>query len=374
MSASGKTSVVTSIVAAICILIYIAAVAFGAVRVVIHTGERRYLAEGEFNDIAAMAVRLAEEHEFMGAAYRENIRLFLQNSRTPLLGIIITGPAGIEGFEREPGSGIDRSSGTPRLKTGAGYPREPFQQALMINNQRNVNISAVYSVIDYNFFTGVMWNTLLAVLAALAVATVTLIIELIVKKRAGNYKNMKIPKSIQPDENAGHDSAWYEDALPDFAELERDALEDDAGWKSFIADRLDLEIDKCASSGEDLALVVMQVTDEVSGEEYRKIIDEAIASLSMRDLIYEKKDNCICLILPGVDLKAGITKSEVFRNRAAFNIHMGISARSGRLMKGERLMLEAATALEKALEDPLSPIVAFKIDPDKYREFIKKTL
>jgi hypothetical protein len=34
--------------------------------------------------------------------------------------------------------------------------------------------------------------------------------------------------------------------------------------------------------------------------------------------------------------------------------------------------LEAGKALEKALGDPVSHIVAFKSDPEKYREFIRK--
>ena len=373
MSDQGKSSIASSIIAAICILIYIAALAFGAVQVIFHMEERRNLGEKEFNDIAALAVRMAERDEFMNAAYSENIRLFLQNSSTPLLGVIITSPAGSEAFEREPGSGIDRSGISPRLRSGEWYLRETIPRSLEIEGRRNVNIYAVYSIIEYNFFISVLWNTLLAIIAALIVALVTFIVELVFRKKAASFQNLNMPKSIHTVLDSNNESAWYDEAMPDFAELEKSA-ENDIEWKTFIIDRLNMEIDKCVSSGEDLSLVAMQITDDIGVAEYRKIIDDVVSFISMRDLVYEKKDNNIFLILCGSALETSISKLENFRNMAAAGIHAGISSRSGRLVKGERLMLEAETALEKALEDPLSPVIAFRIDPDKYREFMKKNL
>jgi hypothetical protein len=37
-------------------------------------------------------------------------------------------------------------------------------------------------------------------------------------------------------------------------------------------------------------------------------------------------------------------------------------------------MLEAFSALDKAIEDEASHVVAFKSDPDKYRDFIKQSV
>jgi hypothetical protein len=50
---------------------------------------------------------------------------------------------------------------------------------------------------------------------------------------------------------------------------------------------------------------------------------------------------------------------------------MGLSACCGRPVDAERLMFEAEEALERALMDPVSHIVAFKSDPEKYREFME---
>jgi len=49
-----------------------------------------------------------------------------------------------------------------------------------------------------------------------------------------------------------------------------------------------------------------------------------------------------------------------------------MSSRSGRLLNAERLILEADEALKKARTEEKSPIIAFKSDPEKYREFISK--
>ena len=49
---------------------------------------------------------------------------------------------------------------------------------------------------------------------------------------------------------------------------------------------------------------------------------------------------------------------------------IGISSRSLRLISAERLKNEAEQALIHAEEDPNSPIIAFRVNPEKYRKFI----
>ncbi|MDR0641743.1 MAG: hypothetical protein LBG07_04700, partial [Treponema sp.] len=53
------------------------------------------------------------------------------------------------------------------------------------------------------------------------------------------------------------------------------------------------------------------------------------------------------------------------------DLRFGISSRSGRLIDAERIMLEAREALKRAAEDNASHIVAFKSDPEKYRQYVK---
>ena len=175
MGVSGKTSVVSSIVASVCIILYIAAIAFGAVRIILSSSSRRITAEQEFNDLAdraSSAVILG----FMSQAYQEAVRDSLNASGT-LLGLIISSSGGEYGFERRPGSVISWMGNSPRFKSGFGIPRDPIYRPQRIEGQRNVTMQAIYSYIDYDLFLTTLKNTLFIILAALALAVFTLLLE-----------------------------------------------------------------------------------------------------------------------------------------------------------------------------------------------------
>jgi len=411
MGVSEKTSKIPSIVAALCIGIYIAAIGFGAVRIIASIGDRKKSAENEFYDLADRASSSAVFLGFMSEAYKETIRDFLGNSGT-LLGIIITGSNGEYAFERYPGSGIVWAGEFPRLKTGAGFPSEPFHLPLRVEGQRNVNIQAVYSYIDYDIFLGVLRDTLVAVLAALTIALLTLIIEMSRKKRASYYQpevhaaGEPKPEQVPASEPIGTDDiflpeesdepspfgdvSFEEKTSPDTDSPENKCPQGlytdrgNVGWESYTRERLNSELHRCASSEQDLTLLVIGFKEDgrISDALYSQFTDEAVACFAMRDLIFENGENGLTVIIPRSDLEHGIAKAEEFRSRIIaalpetfeerIGLCIGLSSRSGRLIEAERLMLEATTALKKAITDPVSPVIAFKSDLEKYREFISQ--
>jgi hypothetical protein len=93
----------------------------------------------------------------------------------------------------------------------------------------------------------------------------------------------------------------------------------------------------------------------------------------------EKQDG-IYIIVPDSGLDEVFTKTKEFHRRARdekrsmFNAELliGLSARSGRKVDAMNLLNEAGRALAKARADTALPIVAFKADPQKYKEFIDK--
>jgi hypothetical protein len=115
---------------------------------------------------------------------------------------------------------------------------------------------------------------------------------------------------------------------------------------------------------------------------YARFTEEAVAFFTLRDLIFEKGKQGIAVIVPGIDIEQGFTRCEEFHRRIQekpdfaitrpSDLAIGLSSRSGRLVEAERIILEASKALGKALEDPASPIVAFKSDPEKYREYLSR--
>ena len=417
MGASGKRLNISSVVAALCIAVYIGAISFGMVRIIVGIGERRNLAEMEFYDLADRASSAAVSLGFMSEAYQESIRDFFNISET-ILGIIITGSSGEYAFERSPGSGIVWASDSPRFRPR--FPAEPFYLPLRIEGQRNVTIQAVYSYINHDLFLRVLRNTLLAVLSALAVAFITLLLELIQKNRAGYYRSGATAASEsnlkdEPDHEAAYNETAYElddmffseetgdtdttfenTEFPEIPEMDdpRSPEEDETpqglytpraniGWESYTHDRLKSELHRCASFEQDLAFLVMELDEINSDSLYRQFADEAVDFFSMRDLVFEKGEKGISVIIPSIDLEDGINKShefckrilaklpESFTGRAGLRI--GLSSRSGRLIDAKRLILEASTALEKTLEEPPSQVVAFRSDPEKYREFIRNS-
>lgn len=394
MGVSGKVAKVSSIVAAVCIIVYIAAIAFGAVRIIVNTGERRDAAEVEFNDLADMASYSAVFQGFMSEAYQESLKSFIGASNT-LLGVIITGSGGEYAFERYAGSGITWSGNSPRFKIGAGIPREPFYMPLRIEGQRNVTIQAIYGGVDYTVVQKVLKDSLLAVLVALVIAFVTLLIEMNLRNKPGLYKTgatdkAGTPEKIIPKANPARDEAGIPASKAERAARNPQGLytpRGNIGWESYLNDRLASELHRCSSFEQDLVFLIMEFPEPISGtgaDHYRQFADEAVSFFSMRDLIFEKGENGISVIIPSMDLDQAIIKSEEFRGRileklpesfeGRTELCVGLSSRAGRLIEADRLILEAASALERALSDKVSYVVAFKSDPEKYRNFIRQNI
>jgi len=325
----------------------------------------------------------------MSEAYQATIRDFLGASDT-LLGVIITGSGGESAFEKYPGSGIVWTADSPRLKKGLGFPGEPFFLPLGIEGQRNVTIQATYGRIDYNLVQKILRQTLLVIISSLIVAFITLLVERAILNRV-DY-NKAGSRGINTGEI--NVDGPYDDSDYDISRMEEEDPKGlfnprgNIGWDSYTNERLAAELHRSSSFEQDLVFLAMELKgpEKVNDSLYCKFTEEAVNFFTMRDLIFGKGENGIAVIIPNIDLDHGISKSEQFRRRLISKLRelnasqggtpeielcIGLSSRSGRLIEADRLILEAHSALKKAMEDPVSHIVAFKSDPEKYREFIK---
>jgi len=368
MGFSGKTSKISSVVAVLCILTYVVAIAFGVIRILTNMDERRNLAETEFNDLADSATSSSVFLGFMTEAYQQTIRDYLNVSET-LSGVIITGTYGEYAFERQTGDTITWINGSPRFKTGLVFSGGPLYLPLRIEGQRNVTIQAVYSYLDYVLLQRTLRDILLVVLAALVVAFLTLLLELFLKNKTKKPEAREAFAGNTPGSEDPNDSVrgLY-------------SPRGNISWQSYTADRLTSELHRCASSGQDMVFLAMEWKDnEIGDREYSRFANEAVNFYKMRDLVFEKGANGITVVIPNMDLEQGISQANEFRRRIGENLPelnggdlcIGLSSRSGRIIDAERLTLEAFSALEKSLEDPFSCTIAFKSDPEKYREFIE---
>jgi hypothetical protein len=364
---------------------------------------RRSIAEQEFNDLvdsSSPALVLG----FMGNAYQKAIMDSLNDSRT-LLGVIVSGAGGEYAFERYPGSVVVWAENSPRFKTGFGLPGRPFYRPLKIEGQRDGNIQCSYSYINYKNFIAALWNTFVIVLIALGAAVLTLILETVFKSRPPEFQTLDQglrqgssppQEDVPPPAAAARQEAPPQQApaakTPAFRPEEGTesippqglfSPRGNIGWEPYTLDRLESELHRCASFEQDLTFIVMEFKDgELDDLLYKIFAEEAVNFFTLRDLIFEKGEQGIAVISPNIDLEQGFLKSGEFRERilkklpdsftAGSRLCVGLSSRSGRLIEAGRLMFESSQALLKALADPASPVVAFKSDPEKYREYISK--
>jgi hypothetical protein len=381
MSNAGKRTL-SFAAALICIVLYTAALIFGVGRILVDYNNRRVLVENEFNEILDRSSGAAILG-FMSREYQRVIQDTIDESET-LLGVIISGSNGAFGFERQPGTVIGDDL---RFKTGFDISKEPLYKGIYIEGQRNTTIRAIYSYLDYNKLVQVLKDSLFIILLIVAFAVLVLILE--INFRAKQSRTAPAPGLRQ----AGVSSPVVQRPAPDTWEEEVDDEDDESpkglfsprgiGWESYTAERLDSELHRCATLEEDLVLIAMDSRKNRFDEEtIKKLIIEIIRFFTQRDMIFEKGEQGLTLIIPALNLEQGFTKSEQFRSRIndslidssghSLELCIGLSSRAGRLVEAERLILEASQALVKAVNDPDSPIVAFKSDPEKYRNFISK--
>jgi hypothetical protein len=500
-----KTSILTNLIAAVCIIIYIVALSYGALKIYNSIQERLAIGEQEYTNLADLA-SAAGVLGFMNEPFIRTIDDTIASSRS-ILGVIITGPNGEYAFERNKGTVITWVNNSPRFKHPFGVSDPPHYMPLRIEGQRNVSIQVATGYVDYEFCIDILKKVLLVVLASLTLAFFILLMEtLLVKNRTATSDGM--PTSGKEDQDASGAEADKEDEMSDdnFADIEdstnqstgsqddelsggEDPMEAESadeeaspeeideesagkvspevadedfsdidfsfiddppaepassvqkqpepvkqkppagvpkavpgdeetaairdfppeipakppakteprglfsprgniGWEEYTIERLEAELRRCVSGEQDLVFINMEFKDTGvldaggidSDQFYVQFASDAVDFFIERDLIFEKGERGISIILPNVDLEQGFTKSQEFYNRilskhsevfsSKSDVCIGLSSRSGRLIDTERLMFETSQALKKAIHDPVSCIIAFKSDPEKYREFI----
>lgn len=152
------------------------------------------------------------------------------------------------------------------------------------------------------------------------------------------------------------------------------------GWEQYLSERLDAELVRAASSEQDLSLVILRVsglvhTDLVS----RKIAQILLDVFKFRDMLFEFGSDGFAGILQNVNLDQAMKIADglfssvdglLMEMSFGGKITIGITTRTARLLPAERMIEEAFSAAKKAIGEPNIPIVAFRANPEKYRNFV----
>lgn len=152
------------------------------------------------------------------------------------------------------------------------------------------------------------------------------------------------------------------------------------GWEEYLEDRLDSELIRSASSEEDITLLMIRIkdfdTDSPNAQEFYDII---LSYIQFKDMIFEYGKDGFSCIVHNMTIDAALKFAEEIYEQLSEKlkelgmdneIGIGISTRSFRLIPAKRIFTEAQEALQRAFLDPDTPIVAFRVDPEKYRQYI----
>ena len=68
----------------------------------------------------------------------------------------------------------------------------------------------------------------------------------------------------------------------------------------------------------------------------------------------------------------GAMDKKLNEDNSGSRLAIGLSSRSERIITAQRLITEAEQAVLHAADDKDSPIIAFRVNPEKYREYMNK--
>jgi GGDEF domain-containing protein len=396
---------VSSIIAVISIVLYVAALGTGIIRILAGINERRDIARREFNNLVSIASD-AGNRGFMEEPFKETVRNTLHGSET-LQAVIVTGPFGA-GFKEERVGGLIIQDGDGlRFQSKFGYSPAPYSSPLRVNEPRNATIMAVSNDIDVPSVQTILVQSLLIVAVAILLSTVTLLIYAFRGKKPALVSD-KMQETLRRSADlwsADQRSDAFETASSPEPDLKQEPIVEEPAPEVLVAEppepvssadngeddtreKLDAELRRCSDAEQDLTLIFMELSPSAGagiGDDalvYRTFSGRVRQFFTIRDLVVEKGDRSIAIILPGSSIEDGFDKARQFHDQMLTgfpelfpnkdDLRIGISARSGRILATDRLLLEASKALERAGLEPESPIVAFKSDPEKYKAFVQK--
>ncbi len=143
--------------------------------------------------------------------------------------------------------------------------------------------------------------------------------------------------------------------------------------------RLEEELENAISTESDLSLFIIKITN-LSAEDKatREIFNYITAQFQKDEMIYIVGEESIACIKKDTNIDKAIELGDEFHreilkilNNDKSECFIGISSRAIRMISAKRLLTETQMAVEHAQEDKENPIVAFRADAEKFREYIE---
>ena len=141
---------------------------------------------------------------------------------------------------------------------------------------------------------------------------------------------------------------------------------------------LEEELIHSASQEQDLSLTIVRIAG-IPNDDTNSPQAECIKNcVNNRGSAYRYGKDAYALLIKALKLDDALQDAESLLERLAASLRdqglpaitIGISSRTERLISADRLLTEASEAQKHASDDMTSPIIAFRVNPEKYRNFI----
>jgi GGDEF domain-containing protein len=258
--------------------------------------------------------------------------------------------------------------GSPQYRLQA-----PFERSFTVAFDQQYNLDAVFRLLDWPNLYPILRELLYMLLAYLVLTGVMLL-------AVGAAAEPGTAARTVPA--AGGALAPFPPEEPGGTEA-RGLISPQTGlvWKEHLSPRLSHELERAASSDQDLSLLLVALNaaggSADQAHDLRQLALQSQASFAFKDLAFEYDARTCALILPDKDLHQALKEAGAFQKKLSrvswaggsqVAVSMGLAARNGRLVSASRLLLEARKALEQAEKAGSGRIVAFQADPQKYRD------
>ena len=167
-------------------------------------------------------------------------------------------------------------------------------------------------------------------------------------------------------------------------EDEANLEEDDADLQNTLENRLGIELEKASAFEQDLTLIIVRIKDLNKDTTANQRIETLLFDVfKYEDLVFQYKDDGYAGIMLDTNLDAAMKISEnMYREIGSVlssfdyenKVGIGLSTRNIRIIPAQRLLNEADKAVEHSFEEEEMPIVAFKVNPEKYRQFLSQQM
>ena len=261
---------------------------------------------------------------------------------------------------------------------------EVLSSEISIPNRQGTFLSAVTVILPQTSLFLFIRDTIIAAAGLLVLTIIFIAVYPFMRERPANKRSNHEPLERRPSASSDHipEPLAPVRQKPDCVEEKEPSSglfspETGLGWQQYLDSRLSFELRRSASYDQDLVLALFRGEGlQKRSSEYVRTAKFLLQHFLFQDMLFEYGQNGFAVILPNTELDEAIKEAETFienvceKNVSGCIFSVGISSRNGRLINGNRLITEASMALSKAFNDPDNKIIAFRSDPEKYRQYI----